>query len=100
MNVATCTLIAQIIPLLLIASAWFNAKIAVLKGRGKQGFVFWTDLAGLVMALISLVLCILGVNHGGLEAGWQVACGFGGLYVLLVNVVLHALYMHTVKLPD
>lgn len=100
MNVATCTLIAQIIPLLLIVTTWFNARIAKLKGQGRQGFAYWNDLLGLIFPLLSLVLCVFGVNQGGLTEGWQVALALVGFIYLLSHVLLNALYTHGVELPD
>lgn len=96
----TCTLLAQITPLLLIVAAWFNTRIAALKGKSKQGPAFWFDIAGLFFALVSLILCVLGVNQGGLVSSWQIALAFGGFYLLLSNVFLNVLYIHTVDLPN
>lgn len=98
MNVATCTLIAQIIPLLLIATVWANARVAQLRLPMKKGWAFWMEISGVAFGLAAVGICVLGVNGDGLNNPVAIVVAFTGLWSVLLGVALNVLYIHTEKL--
>lgn len=100
MNVATCTLIAQIIPLLLIATVWTNSRIAKARQPKRKGLPFWMEISGVVFGLVSIWLCVRGVNSGGLTNEHAIGFAYAGLAAVLTGVIFNVVWMHTVELPD
>lgn len=100
MNVATCTLIAQIIPVLLIATVWTNSRIAKARQPQRKGLPFYIELSSVALSLFSLALCVMGVNSGGITNQWMSICAFSGVWTAMVGVFYNVVWMHTVELPD
>lgn len=95
MNPEACTLVAQTIPILLVASVFLDRQAASAVATTNPMWLRVLVVVGIVVPLAAIYFAIEGVNTGGLE-GWRVSAVNTGLCASLANVALLAAYLFVI----
>jgi len=95
MNPEACTLVAQTIPILLVASVFLDRQAASAVATTNPMWLRVLVAVGIAVPLAAIYFAIEGVNTGGLE-GWRVGAVNTGLCASLANVALLAAYLFVI----